>query len=46
MPLGKCSEIKNGYNKRNDKCESKFGLKGEEIQLVDKIKYLGYIFSK
>jgi hypothetical protein len=33
------------FNKRNDKCESKFWFEGEEIQVVDKINYLGYIFQ-
>ena len=33
------------FNKRNDKCESKFWFRREEIQVVDKIKYLGCIFQ-
>ena len=33
------------FNKRNDKCESKFWFKREEIQVVDKIEYFEYIFQ-
>ena len=32
------------FNNRTDKCEGKFRFKGEEIQFVDKIKHLRYIF--
>ena len=32
------------FNKSAGKCESEFWFKEEEIQVVDKIKYLGYIF--
>ena len=33
------------FNKRNDKCELKFFFELEEIQVVNKTNYPGYIFQ-